>query len=92
MQKILFSVLLASTLFSQETTKIQKSENLSLTIYNNNLAMINEERSLNIKKDGTQKLIYEGIHSSVIFESIIPYFSKHTTLYSQNYHYYIFFR
>jgi len=87
MKKILLSVLLASALFSQETTKIQKSENLSLTIYNNNLAMINEERSLNIKKDGTQKLIYEGVPSSVIFESIIPYFSKPTTLYSQNYHY-----
>jgi len=87
MKKILLSVFLASTLFSQETTTIQKSENLSLTIYNNNLAMINEERAVNIKNAGSQKLIYEGIPSSVIFESIIPYFSKPTTLYSQNYHY-----
>jgi len=87
MKKILLSVLLASALFSQETTKIQKSENLSLTIYNNNLAMINEERAVNINNTGSQKLIYEGIPSSVIFESIIPYFSKPTTLYSQNYHY-----
>jgi|GEM_PF-264169 len=87
MKKILFSLLVATIAFSQETTKIQKSENLSLTIYNNNLAMVNDERLLSINKSGAQKLIYEGIPSSVIFESIIPYFSKKTTLYSQNYHY-----
>ncbi|MEA3497480.1 MAG: hypothetical protein U9R16_00340 [Campylobacterota bacterium] len=87
MKKIFFSLLAVSTLFSQQLIKIKSSDNLSLTIYNNNLAMINEKRTFDIKKDGLQKLVYEGIASSVISESIIPYFSEQTTLYSQNYHY-----
>lgn len=82
----LLSLVLISNLYSQNTTKIQDISSLSLTIYNN-IAMVNEERNMYIKNDGKQKLIYEGIASSVIFESVIPYFSKNTQLYSQNYHY-----
>ena len=84
--KLLISLIFASSLFAT-TTKINKTKDLALTIYNNNLAMVNETRDINLKYSGKQELIYEGIASSVIFESIIPNFSKPTTLYSQNYKY-----
>jgi len=87
LKKSIVLLLLTSNLISQETSKISHSENLSISIYNNNLAMINEQRFINLKNDGKQTLIYEGIPSSVIFESIIPNFSKKTILYSQNYRY-----
>ncbi len=87
MKKIIFSALALCAINAQELTKIQESQNLSLTIYNNNLAMVNEERAFNVDKTGKNNLVYEAIPTSVIFESIIPYFSKPTTLYSQNYHY-----
>ena len=87
LKKSILILLLTSNLFSQETSKILHSKDISISIYNNNLAMINEHRSINLKKVGKQTLIYEGIPSSVIFESIIPTFSKETILYSQNYHY-----
>jgi len=83
----LICLLLTNNLLSQNNTKIKDSQNLSLTIYNNNLAMVNEQRLVNIKEQGKQTLIYEGIPSSVIFESIIPSFEKKTLLYSQNYRY-----
>ena len=82
----LLSLLLISNLYSQNITKIKDTSSLSLTIYSN-IAMVNEQRNMFIKKDGKQQLIYEDIASSVIFESIIPSFSKNTKLYSQNYHY-----
>jgi hypothetical protein len=49
--------------------------------------MVNDIREVNLKQKGKQDLVYEGIASSVIFESIIPTFSKPTILYSQNYKY-----
>jgi len=84
--KIFLGLLCTSILFAN-TTKVTNTKELSLSIYNNNLAMINETRDVNIKSNKKQELIYEGIASSVIFESIIPTFSKPTTLYSQNYKY-----
>jgi hypothetical protein len=60
---------------------------LTLTIYNNNKAFINEKRQVLIK-EGKQKLIYQGIPNQVITQSVVPSFSKiDTQLYSQNYSY-----
>lgn len=87
MKTLVFCTFALGSLWANTLTTIESSDNLALTIYNNNLAMVNEERSLDIKEAGENKLIYEGIPTSVIFESIIPSFSKPTTLYSQNYHY-----
>jgi len=84
--KILIGLICACSLFAN-TTKINNTKDLTLTIYNNNLAMVNETRDVNIKHSGKQELVYEAIASSVIFESIIPNFSKSTILYSQNYKY-----
>ena len=84
--KLLLSLFCISFTYAN-STKITQTKDLSLTIYNNNLAMVNETRDINIKNNKKQELIYEGIASSVIFESIIPTFSKQTTLYSQNYKY-----
>ena len=60
---------------------------LKITIYNNNKAFINDTREVNVQA-GKQKLVYEGVPSSVITESVVPTFSgMQTNLFSQNYIY-----
>ena len=81
---------LASALFcalALSNTYAKNTDTLSLTIYNNNLALINETKNINIKNAGLQEFIYEGISPNIIFESVRPEFSKKTELYSQNYKY-----
>lgn len=86
MKNKIILTLLSSTMLFANSTKINNVKELSLSLYSN-LAMVNETREVDIKSNGKQNLIYEGIASSVIFESIIPNFSKPTILYSQNYKY-----
>jgi len=85
--KFVYILLISIAFLYSNTTKINKVNDLSISIYNNDIAMINELRQMHLKQTGKQKLIYEGIASKVIHESIIPSFSKKTVLYSQNYHY-----
>jgi len=60
---------------------------LKITIYNNNKAFINDTREVEVQA-GKQKLVYEGVPSSVITQSVVPTFSgMKTNLYSQNYIY-----
>lgn len=87
MHKLLYTTLLLATLLSANTVVPTKGSDLKITIYNSNLAFINDTRSINVYQ-GKQKLIYEGVPSSVITQSVIPTFSgMKTTLYSQNYIY-----
>ncbi len=87
MKNKIILTLLTTSILSANSTKINNTKDLSLSVYNSNLAMINETREFELKNNSKQDLIYEGIASSVIFESIIPNFSKPTILYSQNYKY-----
>ena len=82
-------LLLAAALLpaAADTTVPQKASDLSLTIYNDNLAFVHDRREANVSK-GRQKLIYEGVAHSVITPSVIPTFSGlPVRLYSQNYIY-----
>ena len=84
---LIISAILSSILFAGTTTVPSKGSDLKITIYNGNLAFINDKRETNIEK-GHQKLVYEGVPSNVISESVIPTFTGvSTNLYSQNYMY-----
>ena len=86
MKRVVVSILLP--LFLQAETFIPpKAEKISITVYNNDLAFVHEQRTTEVKK-GLQKLVYEGIPSKVITQSVIPSFTgSKVTLFSQNYIY-----
>ncbi len=88
MKKTYISFLLASTitiLNANQITKVeQNNSDLNLTIYNDSIAMITEERKVNFK-EGKQQIIYENVPSNIIQESVRTKFSNDLTLYSQNY-------
>ena len=87
MQKIIYSALLLSTLVVANTVVPSTGSDLKITIYNNNKAFINDTREVDVKA-GKQKLVYEGVPSSVITQSVVPTFGgMRTNLYSQNYIY-----
>lgn len=87
MQKIFYSTLLLPLLGFANIIVPSTGSDLKITIYNNNKAFINDKRELTVQA-GKQKLIYEGVPSSVITESVVPTFSgMKTNLYSQNYIY-----
>lgn len=87
MHKILYSTLLLPLLGFGNITVPSTGSDLKITIYNNNKAFINDTRKVDVQA-GKQKLVYEGVPSSVITESVVPTFSgMKTNLYSQNYIY-----
>jgi len=87
MQKILYSTLLLTTLGIANITVPSVGSDLKITIYNNDKAFINDTREVNVQA-GKQKLVYEGVPSSVITQSVVPTFlGMKTNLYSQNYIY-----
>jgi len=87
MQKIIYSTFILS-LFSMANTVVPPTgSDLKITIYNNNKAFINDTRNVEVQA-GKQKLVYEGVPSSVITQSVVPTFlGMKTNLYSQNYIY-----
>ena len=88
MQKIFYSTLLLPILGLANITVPSTGSDLKITIYNNNKAFINDSREIVAVKAGKHKLVYEGVPSSVITESVVPTFSgMKTNLYSQNYIY-----
>jgi len=70
-----FLPLLAAVLLpaAAETLVPPGSGDLSLTIYNKDLAFVHERRQAEVGK-GRQKLVYEGVAHSVLSESVIPLF------------------
>ena len=87
MHKVLYSTMLLTTLGIANITVPSTGSDLKITIYNNNKAFINDTREVEVKA-GKQKLVYEGVPSSVITPSVVPTFSgMKTNLYSQNYIY-----
>jgi hypothetical protein len=60
---------------------------LSLTIYNNDLAMVSESRTATIEQPGRVTLMYRGVPSTIDTSSVLATFAQPATLYSQNYSY-----
>ncbi len=86
MKKALVLILVAVNLHT-DTLIPPKAATIDITIYNNDLAFIHEKREADIKK-GIYKLIYEGIPSKIITQSVVPSFSdKSILLFSQSYIY-----
>jgi hypothetical protein len=87
MQKMIQATLLLTTLGFSNTVVPSDHSDIKITIYNDNRAFVNDVRHVEVQK-GEQKLVYEGVPSSVITQSVIPTFSGlQTALYSQNYMY-----
>jgi len=87
MYKLLYSTLILTTLGMANTTVPSTGSDLKITIYNNNKAFINDTREVEVTA-GKQKLIYEGVPSLVITQSVVPTFlGMKSNLYSQNYIY-----
>jgi hypothetical protein len=87
MHRILYTSLLLSAFSFGNVVVPSNDSDLKITIYNNNKAFISETRSVEVK-EGEQKLVYEGVPSSVITQSVVPTFTGIATqLYSQNYIY-----
>ncbi|RLA76709.1 MAG: hypothetical protein DRG30_02145 [Epsilonproteobacteria bacterium] len=85
---ILSTLLLSVPLLATENLAITNApENISLTIYGSNLAMISEKRSAMIDNPGSVKLMYPGVPSLIDTSSVIAIFSQPVRLFSQNYSY-----
>ncbi|CAA6811017.1 MAG: Unknown protein [uncultured Sulfurovum sp.] len=87
MHKIIYSSLLLSTFVLANVVVPSTGSDLKITIYNKSKAFIHDTREVTLQA-GKQKLVYEGVPSSVITESVVPTFTGLATkLYSQNYIY-----
>lgn len=87
MPKLLLSTLLLGSYALANTIVPSTGSDLKITIYNDNRAFINDTRKVDVVK-GKQKLVYEGVPSSVVTQSVVPTFSgMNVNLYSQNYIY-----
>ncbi|MEA1914115.1 MAG: hypothetical protein U9N30_02250 [Campylobacterota bacterium] len=87
MKKLFTLCLLASSyVLAQEITLKDTSSSLDITIYNNNLGFVKQNKSFKIPQKGYHNLSYEGVPHSIVIDSVIPTFSQNTTtLYSQNF-------
>jgi len=87
MQKVLWLTLFLGGVALANTIVPSTSSELKITIYNDNRAFIHDIRDVEVS-EGKQKVIYEGVPSSVITQSVVPTFTgMKTKLYSQNYIY-----
>ena len=75
MKKIILIISTISLLFSN-----------SITIYNNNLAHINESQKISLK-EGLQEIKFKNLPNSIIVDSISPIFDDSVKLISQTYKY-----
>jgi len=76
----MFVFLFADKVFTGE------AKQRSMTIYNGDIAFIQETKDFTLKKDGENFIVYEGVPNSIIVDSVVPSFSKKDTfLYSQTF-------
>ncbi len=80
---LIFISLITST-FLTAGTIASKPMNPSLVVYNGNLGLVHERRSMQLDK-GKQALIYNDVASSVVADSVNITLPKGVTLYSQQY-------
>ena len=84
----LTSLILSTSLLAADNLTITNApENIALTVYGSNLAMVSEKRSAVIDNPGRVKLMYPGVPSLIDTSSVIAAFSQQTNLFSQNYSY-----
>ncbi len=58
----------------------------SITIYNSGIAFVQESKDFDLQKNGSAYIVYEGVPSSIIIDSVLPEFScEDTLLYSQTF-------
>lgn len=80
---VLFSSLMSSSLLLAGVVS-EKPLSPSLVVYNGNLGLVHEKRSMELEA-GQQALVYPDVASSVITDSVNVTFPKGVTLYSQQY-------
>ena len=82
----ILSIIAISSLFVSLNALTLKEDNTqsSLVIYNSNIALVHEERVLDIKKDET-KIIYEDVASSINTDSVNVVLPQDISIFSQQY-------
>ena len=80
---IISSLVTSSTLFG--VTIDQNSKNNSLVVYSN-IGLVHEQRELNLAEDDN-KIIYEGVASSINIDSVNINLPTNVSLFSQQYRY-----
>ncbi len=85
MKFFMLAVILVFELFAGNVFT-KKARQRSITIYNNNIAFIQEKKNFTLAKSGENYIVYEGVPNSIVKDSIIPEFSKKGTfLFSQTF-------
>ncbi len=79
---LLLSLFTASLLTAG--TIVQEPADASLVVYNGNLGLVHEKRSVQLDK-GAQELVYNDVAQSIITDSVNVTFAKGVQLYSQQY-------
>ena len=84
--KLLITATFLTTFASAVNIPVNHSNSLDITIYNNNLGFLQENKSFKVPQNGYHFINYEGVANSIIIDSVIPQFSNDSTvLYSQNF-------
>ena len=78
------TLLSSSLLFA--STLSQEPISSSLIVYNNGIALVHEQRNLNLKKDD-REIVYSPVANTIITDSVNISLPKEVTLYSQQYRY-----
>ena len=81
---IKFLMLTSSLAFSSEIS--EKPSSTSLVVYNSNIALVHEDRAIAVDKDKSA-LVYKGVASNIITDSVNVSLPKDVLLYSQQYRY-----
>lgn len=83
---LILTLLLSSTLSLFASTLSQTTDDATLVIYNSNLGLVHEEKSLTLKK-GLQTITYPGVATTVQTDSVNVQFPEAVSLFSQQYRY-----
>jgi hypothetical protein len=79
---VLSSLLVVSTSFGANLSN--KIKNNSLIVYNGNIALVHEERALNVDKND-KEIVYRGVANTIDTDSVNVELPKSISLYSQQY-------
>jgi len=85
MKHLSILVLLSSSLLFASTLS-QEPTSSSLIVYNNGVALVHEQRDLNLQKDD-KEIVYSPVANTIITDSVNISLPKEVTLYSQQYRY-----
>ena len=84
--KIFLTILSLTIMLLAQKVFVGPPHQRSITIYNNGIAFVQESKGFELQKNGSAYIVYEGVPSSIIIDSVLPEFSyKDTLLYSQTF-------